>query len=89
MKILVAILLLVMLAGCAKSTYLYKRGCSSEHVCDIIFELDSRNEIEGLELSLNRETGDLDVKVGSLSKTGEIAEVRGIVEALAPALDRP
>ena len=69
------LILLVFLAGCSTSTYEYKKG-------DAYFIAKSRNEIEELHIKLNRETGDLEVDLGGLTKNSDVETVVNGIDSI-------
>ena len=73
MKTLFILLTFVLLSGCAAgvSTYEYR------HMADgsTWVKVKSANEIKDMKMGINRETGTLDVEIGSLDKKSEVETV--------------
>ena len=78
MKTLFVILLAVLLSGCAMSTYEYRKG-------DAYVLVKSKNEIEAMRMYINRETGELEVDIGGMTKTSDVEAVGNIVKTLTSA----
>lgn len=71
---------MALMFGCATgvSTYEYTHMADgSTHV-----EVKSANEIEQMEMGINRETGTLEVKIGGMTKNSDTVEVVGSVERM-------
>ena len=86
MKILLIVLVLT-LAGCATgvSTYEYTHMADgSTHV-----EVSSANEIEEMEMGINRETGTLEVKIGGMTKKSDTVEVIDAVKDIVHDVTNP
>ena len=86
MKIFLLIITLIFITGCATgvSTYEYTHMADgSTHV-----EVKSANEIEAMKMGINRETGQLEVEIGGMTKADNTAaivgSIQGIVHDLSP-----
>lgn len=87
MKYVYMIILLILLGSCATgvSTYEYTHMADgSTHV-----EISSANEIEQMEMGINRETGTLEVKVGGMTKKSDTVEVMDAVKDIVHDVTNP
>ena len=86
MKILLIVLVLT-LAGCATGVSKYKYVHSSDGSTYV--EVHSANEIEEMEMGINRETGTLEVKIGGMTKKSDTVEVMASAERMVHDITNP
>ena len=86
MKILLIVLVLT-LAGCATGVSKYKYVHSSDGSTYV--EVHSANEIEEMEMGINRETGTLEVKIGGMTKKSDTVEVIDAVKDIVHDVTNP
>ena len=82
MKGLLMVLTMVLtmvLYGCAGSTYEYTKG--DAHVL-----VKSKNEIEQMRMYINRETGELEVDIGGMTKSSDVEAIGDIVKTVTDAV---
>ena len=80
-------LLVLLLTGCATgvSNYEYTHMADgSTHV-----KVSSANEIEEMEMGINRETGTLEVKIGGMTKKSDTVEVIDAVKDIVHDVTNP
>lgn len=80
-KLWISLLLITAATGCATGVSTYKYYHNADGSTSV--EIKSANEIDGgMEMGINRETGTLEVKIGTLTKNSDTVEVVGSVERI-------
>ena len=79
--LLIIVILYGLVAACAGSTYSYKKNADGS--AEVLVK--SKNEIDSMRMYINRETGELEVDIGGMTKKSDVEAVGAIIKDVVSA----